>query len=63
MTHGTHDPLIPIEKVRPQIPFLKAAGLQVEFHEFVKEHTIAGEEEISVIRNFVRAGYPGVCQK
>ncbi len=63
LTHGTHDPLIPIEKTRSQIPLLKAAGLQVEFREFVKEHTVAGEEEVSVIRNFVRAGYPGVCQK
>ena len=59
MTHGTLDPLIPIEKVRPQIPLLKAAGLQIEWHEFIKEHTVAGEAEISVLRNFVRAGYPG----
>jgi phospholipase/carboxylesterase len=58
MTHGTNDPMIPIDKVRPQIPLLKAAGLQLEWHEFMKVHTVAGEEEISVIRNFVRAGYP-----
>ena len=57
MTHGTGDPMVPIDKVRPQIPLLKAAGLQIEWHEFAKEHTVAGEEEISVIRNFVRAGY------
>jgi phospholipase/carboxylesterase len=57
MTHGTDDPMVPIAKVRPQIPVLKAAGLQIEWHEFAKEHTVAGEEEISVIRNFVRAGY------
>ena len=60
MTHGTDDPMVPIAKVRPQIPVLKAAGLQIEWHEFAKEHTVAGEEEISVIRNFVRAGYPGI---
>jgi len=57
MTHGTDDPMVPIAKVRPQIPVLKAAGLQIEWHEFAKEHTVAGEEEISVIRDFVRAGY------
>ncbi|MGH7988612.1 MAG: alpha/beta hydrolase [Limisphaerales bacterium] len=57
MTHGTSDPLVPIEKVRPQIPLLKAAGLNVEWREFPKAHTIHGEEEISVIREFVRAGY------
>jgi phospholipase/carboxylesterase len=60
MTHGTGDPMVPIEKVRPQIPRLKAAGLQIEWREFAKAHTVAGEAEISVIRNFVRAGYPGI---
>ena len=63
MTHGTADPMVPIEKVRPQIPRLKAAGLQIEWHEFAKGHTVAGEAELSVIRNFVRAGYPGVVGK
>jgi phospholipase/carboxylesterase len=60
LTHGTLDPMIPIDRVRPQIPLLKNAGLQIEWHEFAKEHTVAGEEEISIIRNFVRAGYPGI---
>jgi len=57
MTHGTDDPVIPIEKVRPQIPPLKAAGFNVEWREFPKVHTIQGETEMAVIRNFVRAGY------
>jgi len=57
MTHGTGDPLVPIAKVRPQIPLLKAAGLNIEWREFAKDHTIAGEQELSVIRDFVRAGY------
>jgi phospholipase/carboxylesterase len=61
MTHGTSDPMIPIDKVSPQIPLLKAAGLNLEWHEFMKAHTVAGEEEIAVIRNFVQAGYPGIC--
>ena len=34
MTHGTADPLVPIAKVRPQIPLLKAAGVNVEWREF-----------------------------
>jgi phospholipase/carboxylesterase len=59
MTHGTADPLIPIAKVRSQIPILKAAGINVTWQEFAKEHTIAGAPEISLIREFVRAGYPG----
>jgi phospholipase/carboxylesterase len=57
MTHGTDDSLVPVEKVRPQIPALKAAGVSIEWREFVKDHTIAGEQELSVIREFVRAGY------
>ena len=60
MTHGTEDPMVPIDRVRKQIPLLKAAGLQIEWREFAKAHTVAGEAEISVIRNFVRAGYPGI---
>lgn len=59
MTHGEYDPLVPISKVRPQIPLLKAAEINVQWREFAKDHTIAGEQELSVIREFVRAGYPG----
>ena len=57
MTHGEYDPLVPIAQVRPQIPRLKAAGINVQWLEFAKDHTIAGEQELSVIREFVRAGY------
>jgi phospholipase/carboxylesterase len=57
VTHGTHDPLIPIEKVRGQIALLRQAGLQVDWREFHKAHTVAGETEISVIRKFVTACY------
>ena len=57
MTHGTADPMLPIAQVRPQIPLLKAAGINVEWREFNKPHTMI-EEEIAVIRDFVKAGYP-----
>jgi phospholipase/carboxylesterase len=57
VTHGTKDPLLPIAKVRDQINVLKAAGVNIEFHEFVKAHTIAGEAELGLIRNFVRASW------
>lgn len=56
VTHGTKDPLIRFADVREQINLLKAAGLKIEFHEFLKAHTIAGEEELEVIRNFARPG-------
>jgi phospholipase/carboxylesterase len=57
VTHGTEDPLIPIEKVRPQIELLKSAGLRIQWHEFMKPHTIAGEQELAVIRDFVQECY------
>ncbi len=53
VTHGTRDGLIPLGPVRSQIALLKSAGLNIAWHEFAKEHTIAGEDEISVIRRFV----------
>jgi phospholipase/carboxylesterase len=60
ITHGTLDPMIPFAGVREQVNLLKAAGLHIEWHEFVKQHTIAGEDELDVIRNFVCAGYPEI---
>ncbi len=57
MTHGKDDPLVPIDRVRPQIPQLKAAGINVDWREFPKVHTIHGEIELAIIRDFVRAGY------
>lgn len=54
LTHGTRDPLIPFEPVKKQIALLMTAGLRIEWHEFDKEHTIAGEEELRVIRDFIR---------
>ena len=57
VTHGRFDPVIPFTNVQAQIRQLRAAGLDVAWHEFPKEHTIHGAEEIAVIREFVRAGY------
>ena len=50
-------PLIPFAEAREQVNILKAAGLPIEWHEFVKAHTIAGEEELDLIRQFVQGGY------
>jgi len=57
ITHGTVDPLIPFADVREQVNVIKSEGLNVEWHEFVKAHTIQGEEELDIIRDFVIAGY------
>ena len=58
ITHGLLDPMVPFAEVKKQINILKSAGLRIEWHEFAKAHTIAGEAELSVIRNFIQAGYP-----
>jgi phospholipase/carboxylesterase len=53
VTHGTLDPLIPFEKSQADFQRLEAGGLQIEWHEFVKAHTIEGERELNLIRQFV----------
>jgi phospholipase/carboxylesterase len=58
ITHGYQDPIVPFAETREQINILKAAGLHLDWHEFQKGHTIAGEPEIGLIRDFVVAGYP-----
>jgi len=55
VTHGTFDPVVPIEQSRPQMEFLKKAGLNLEWREFAKPHTIAGELELGVIRKFIQS--------
>ena len=52
LTHGTRDPLIPLKPVQEQIAQLRRAGLQIEFYEFQKDHTIV-EEELELFRKFV----------
>jgi len=56
VTHGHFDSLIPCADTRQQIQQLQAAGLAVEWHEFPKDHSVYGAEEMAVIREFVRAG-------
>jgi phospholipase/carboxylesterase len=57
MTHGTMDPMIPIAAVRTQVKLLQTAGVQIEWREFAKGHGIAGEDELAVLRDFLRAVY------
>ena len=53
ITHGTNDPLIPFNEVKPAVQKMKAEGLHIEWREYRKAHTIAGDEEINDIRHFV----------
>jgi phospholipase/carboxylesterase len=62
VTHGTQDPMVRFPETRAQMKLLEDAGLNLQFHAFQKAHTIAGEEEIDLIREFVRAGYAVVGQ-
>lgn len=57
VTHGTHDPVVAFERTRKQVQRAQAAGLNIAWHEFMKPHTIAGEEELRVIREFIRKSY------
>jgi len=59
VTHGTFDPLLPLQTTRRQIEKLKLAGMNIQWEEFRKEHTIAGQAEIEVIRDFVVKAYEG----
>ena len=52
ITHGTRDPLIPPHLVREQIEQLKNAGIQIDFRESEKDHTIT-EPEIRLFRRFI----------
>jgi len=56
LTHGTLDPLIPLHLVRGQVEFLQRSGLNIFWREFEKAHTIAGEAELGLIRDFVLGG-------
>jgi phospholipase/carboxylesterase len=57
VTHGTADTMVPLQHTEPAIQLLKSAGMNVEWHVLEKDHTIAGQEEIEIIRRFIEAGY------
>ncbi len=58
VTHGTQDPLIACSMARSQMESLRVAGVNLTWREFNKVHTIAGEEELAVIREFVAGCFP-----
>lgn len=52
-THGTRDPVVPMASAKQQATQLKNAGLDLEWKEFDKVHSVAGEPEIRLIREFL----------
>jgi phospholipase/carboxylesterase len=59
ITHGEFDPVIPFNTARQHVKLLQAAGVNIDWREFPKAHTIAGEAELGLIRSFLRS----VCGK
>jgi phospholipase/carboxylesterase len=51
--HGTEDPLIKVDLAKASYMELQAAGIQIEYHEFQKEHTII-PQEITCIGAFLK---------
>jgi phospholipase/carboxylesterase len=60
MTHGEFDDLLPMAAIHRQVQGLQRAGLNITWREFPKGHGFYGPEEITLMREFVRAGYPVV---
>src|ERR1035437_837231 len=54
ITHGMMDNTIPIENSQQQMEQLKQAGLQVEWTEIIKAHTIEPYGEILLIRRAIQ---------
>lgn len=53
ITHGMLDELLPIETSRKQVEQMRSAGLQVEWKEIVKGHTIEPFGEMLLLRRFI----------
>lgn len=52
ITHGWQDTLLQLVVTREQVRQMKDAGVKVQWHEFVKPHTII-PEEIELIRGYM----------
>jgi phospholipase/carboxylesterase len=55
MTHGLMDTMVPIDRTRDQVHYLRSQGIKVEWEEFQKDHTIAGAKEVDAFRNYIQA--------
>ena len=52
ITHGTDDPLIPLEAAQKDFERLRSEGFQIDFRVFPKVHTII-EPELELFRAFI----------
>ena len=53
ITHGTTDSVLDCKKTRDQMTDLKAAGFNLEFKEYEKDHTIDPKKELPMIREWI----------
>ena len=53
VTHGHHDPLLPLARTRGMMEQLQGWGIRIEWHEFAKEHTIDMEDEMPLLRRWI----------
>ena len=63
MTHGTHDPMLPLEQTRKQANALHGMGLKLDFRVYSKEHTIDPRQEVDDIRAFLMKNLFGAGRK
>ena len=57
VTHGMMDDLIPIEGSQKQVEWVRKAGLQVEWKEIVKGHTIDQFGEMMLIKRNIERSF------
>ena len=53
VTHGRQDPMVPMLMSKPQIQKFKSLGLNIQWKEYDKTHTIDPTQEMDDIRSFV----------
>lgn len=53
MTHGTQDPMLPLEATRKQANALIGMGMRIDFRVYDKEHTIDPYREVGDIKAFL----------
>jgi phospholipase/carboxylesterase len=54
LTHGTEDPMLPIEETKRQANALIGMGMRIQWKTYRKEHTIDPRHEVEDIRDFIR---------
>lgn len=53
VTHGTMDPMLPLDQTQSQIRALQGMGLAIEWKVYEKEHTVDPHGEVQDIRTFL----------